>query len=92
LVKLTRRELVGGCVGTLGTALAGVHRARASTGSERALVIPAGETVEIQGLLEVDANVIVHGTLRMRPGSRLRFVGVDETRFPALRHNLCSGP
>jgi hypothetical protein len=43
--------------------------------------VPAGETWEVVGTVETPKNVLVRGTLRMRPGSTLRFVGVDETRF-----------
>lgn len=43
--------------------------------------VPAGETWEVVGTVETPRNVIVRGTLRMRPGARLRFVGVDESSF-----------
>lgn len=43
--------------------------------------VPAGQTWEIVGTVETPRNVIVRGTLRMRPGSTLRFTGVDESRF-----------
>lgn len=43
--------------------------------------VPAGETWEISGLVTTPKNVIVAGTLRMRPGATLRFVNVDEDAF-----------
>lgn len=43
--------------------------------------VPAGETWEILGTVTTDANVVVEGTLRMRPGATLRFVDVDEAAF-----------
>lgn len=43
--------------------------------------VPMGQTAEIQGLVTTPANVVVEGTLRMRPGSTLRFRDVDESQF-----------
>ena len=49
--------------------------------------VPAGETWEIVGIVETDANVIVAGTLRMRGSgdmddpTTLRFINVDEEAF-----------
>jgi hypothetical protein len=43
--------------------------------------VPAGETWEITGTVETPRNVVVYGTLRMRPGSTLRFVNVYEAGF-----------
>lgn len=43
--------------------------------------VPAGEVWSIDGLVETDGNVVVYGTLVMRPGDTLRFVNVDESAF-----------
>jgi hypothetical protein len=43
--------------------------------------VPAGETWKIEGLVVSTANVVVQGTLVMRPGATLRFVGVNEAAF-----------
>lgn len=43
--------------------------------------VPEGETWEIGGLVTSSGNVVVLGTLKMRPGSTLRFVDVDETDY-----------
>ena len=43
--------------------------------------VPAGEVWEVKGLVETPKNVVVEGTLRMRPGSTLRFVNVNESAF-----------
>lgn len=43
--------------------------------------VPAGETWELRGLVQTDANVIVDGKLRMRGGSTLRFINVNELAF-----------
>jgi hypothetical protein len=43
--------------------------------------VPAGQTWEILGLVTTPANVIVQGTLRMRPGATLRFRNVSEAGF-----------
>jgi hypothetical protein len=43
--------------------------------------VPAGEVWEVRGLVETPKNVVVEGTLRMRPGATLRFVGVNELAF-----------
>ncbi|HXF56079.1 MAG TPA: hypothetical protein VNO34_00545 [Actinomycetota bacterium] len=43
--------------------------------------VPSGQTWEVVGTVETPRNVVVRGTLRMRPGSRLRFVDVDESSF-----------
>jgi hypothetical protein len=50
-------------------------------GHHHGFEVPAGETWEIEGEVTTDANVVVHGTLRMRAGSNLTFVDVDETAF-----------
>jgi hypothetical protein len=44
-------------------------------------VVPRGETYRVVGVVTSAANVVVHGTLIMRPGSDLRFVGIDESKF-----------
>lgn len=44
-------------------------------------IVPAGQTMRIDGVVETDGNVIVEGTLIMRAGSTLRFVDVDESAF-----------
>ena len=51
------------------------------TGFVHGFTVPPGETYEIVGLVETDANVLVKGTLKMRPGSTLRFVGVNEAAY-----------
>lgn len=51
------------------------------TGQVNGLIVQPGQTVQINGTLESTANVIVRGTLVMRPGSTLRFVNVDESDF-----------
>ena len=43
--------------------------------------VPPGEVWEVRGLVETPKNVVVEGTLRMRPGATLRFVGVNEQAF-----------
>jgi hypothetical protein len=43
--------------------------------------VPAGQVWEIRGLVETPRNVVVEGTLRMRPGATLRFVSVNESAF-----------
>jgi hypothetical protein len=43
--------------------------------------VPAGETWEVLGLVTTPANVVVRGTLRMRPGATLRFRNVSEAAF-----------
>lgn len=43
--------------------------------------VPATEVWSVDGLVETDGNVIVNGTLVMRPGDTLRFVHVDESAF-----------
>lgn len=43
--------------------------------------VPAGEVWSVDGLVETNGSVVVHGTLVMRPGDTLRFVGVDESAF-----------
>jgi hypothetical protein len=51
------------------------------TGDISGLTIDAGETVEIVGDATSTTNVVVNGTLKMRGGSTLTFVDVDETAF-----------
>jgi hypothetical protein len=41
-------------------------------------VVPRGEIWRVKGLVRSDKNVIVRGTLVMRPGDTLRFVNVRE--------------
>jgi hypothetical protein len=43
--------------------------------------VPAGQVWEVKGLVETPRNVVVEGTLRMRPGATLRFVNVNESAF-----------
>jgi hypothetical protein len=43
--------------------------------------VPSGQRWRVRGLVRSDRNVIVKGTLVMRPGDTLRFVNVDESRF-----------
>lgn len=43
--------------------------------------VPAGETWQVKGEVETRENVVVHGTLKMRPGAILAFVDVDESAF-----------
>jgi hypothetical protein len=43
--------------------------------------VPAGEVWEVKGLVETPKNVVVDGTLRLRPGTTLRFVNVNESAF-----------
>lgn len=43
--------------------------------------VPAGEVWEVKGLVETPKNVVVDGTLRLRPGATLRFVNVNESAF-----------
>jgi hypothetical protein len=45
------------------------------------VTIAQGETALVDGLVTTPANVVVHGTLVMRPGSHLRFRGVDMTKY-----------
>jgi hypothetical protein len=51
------------------------------TGHHHGFTVQADETVEVLGEVTTDANVVVYGTLRMRPGSSLTFVDVDENAF-----------
>ncbi|MGH8924755.1 MAG: hypothetical protein ACRDWA_09005 [Acidimicrobiia bacterium] len=48
---------------------------------ESGFVVPEGEKWQVIGTAEAARNVLVLGTLVMRPGSTLRFVGVDESAF-----------
>ncbi len=50
--------------------------------------IPASEEWEIVGGVESAANVVVLGKLRMRPGSSLRFVDMDESLFVGAKGPL----
>lgn len=43
--------------------------------------VPEGETWEVAGLVTTPSNVVVKGTLQMRPGATLRFRDVDESAF-----------
>jgi hypothetical protein len=43
--------------------------------------VPAGMTYRVVGIVTSAANVVVLGTLIMRPGSELQFVGIDESKF-----------
>jgi len=45
------------------------------------VVVPAGERWLFGPDVQTEANVVVRGTLGMRPGSSLRFVNVDESRM-----------
>ena len=45
------------------------------------VTIPDGETWKVDGAVTSDVNVIVEGTLVMRPGDSLIFTNVDESRF-----------
>jgi hypothetical protein len=45
------------------------------------VTIAQGETALVEGLVTTPANVVVHGTLVMRPGSHLRFRDVDMTKY-----------
>jgi hypothetical protein len=54
---------------------------RVLSGQIAGATVPAGETWKIEGLVESTANVVVQGTLVMRPGATLRFVGVNEAAF-----------
>jgi hypothetical protein len=51
------------------------------TGHHSGFTVAAGETVEVLGDVTSDANVVVYGTLKMRAGSSLTFVDVDESAF-----------
>jgi hypothetical protein len=54
---------------------------RSVSGSFNGFTVPSGELWKIDGEVESTANVIVEGTLVMRPGDTLRFPGIDEHRF-----------
>jgi len=43
--------------------------------------VPAGQNWKVDGLVQTDANAVVHGTLTMRPGDTLRFVGINDHNF-----------
>lgn len=43
--------------------------------------VPSGQRWRIDGLVETNANVVVEGTLVMRPGATLRFTGINESAF-----------
>jgi hypothetical protein len=51
------------------------------TGHHNGFTVPEGDTIEVIGDVTTDANVVVEGTLRMRAGSSLTFVDVDEDAF-----------
>ena len=86
---LSRRALLAGfatfaAAGTLPRRVLGGTRASGNgiTGYQpNGFTVPAGETLEITGTVETPRNVVVYGTLRMRPGSTLRFVNVNENGF-----------
>lgn len=75
-IPLLRRA---GSPGGLKAASAGFDRV--VSGSLRGFRVPPGERWKIDGTVETDANVIVEGTLVMRAGDTLRFVGIDEREF-----------
>lgn len=54
---------------------------RVVSGSVTGFTVPAGEAWKIDGEVETTENVIVEGTLVMRAGDTLRFVGIDESTF-----------
>jgi hypothetical protein len=45
------------------------------------VVVPEGETWLFGANVEVAGNVVVHGTLAMRPGSGLKFIGADPAQY-----------
>jgi hypothetical protein len=45
------------------------------------VTVAQGETAFVDGLVSTPANVVVHGTLVMRPGSHLRFRDVDMNQY-----------
>jgi hypothetical protein len=45
------------------------------------IVVEQGEIARIDGLVTTPKNVVVHGTLVMRPGAHLRFRDVDMTAY-----------
>jgi hypothetical protein len=89
---ISRRTFLKTSAATAAGALASwflVATARDRNGSRRSLrgfrrggfTVPPGETWEIRGTVRTDGNVVVRGTLRMRPPATLRFVNVNESRF-----------
>lgn len=54
---------------------------RLVSGSLDGFTVPAGELWKIDGKVESSGNVIIEGTLVMRAGDTLRFVGIDESTF-----------
>lgn len=54
---------------------------RMVSGPTDGFIVPAGEVWKIDGEVESSGNVIVEGTLVMRDGDTLRFVGIDESEF-----------
>lgn len=52
------------------------------TGDQRAgFTVPAGQTWQVEGDVTTTANVVVYGILKMRAGSSLTFLEVDEEAF-----------
>ncbi len=52
------------------------------TGHQAAgFTVPAGQTWQVKGEVTTTENVVVYGTLRMRAGSTITFVDVDEGAF-----------
>jgi hypothetical protein len=47
----------------------------------KGFTVPAGQTWEVKGLVTTPKNVVVYGTLRMRPGATLRFRDINESAF-----------
>ena len=45
------------------------------------ITVEKGQTARVEGLVTTPKNVVVHGTLVMRPGSHLRFRDVDMTKY-----------
>ena len=56
-------------------------RKKKISGFHNGFRVPPGKIYEIKGTVTSDANVLVEGTLRMRPGATLRFIDVDESAF-----------
>lgn len=54
---------------------------RVISGAVDGFTVPPGEVWKIGKEVESSGNVIVEGTLVMRPGDTLRFVGIDESAF-----------
>lgn len=54
---------------------------RIVTGRVAGFTVPVGQRWRISGAVRSTSNVVVEGTLVMRPGDELRFVEVDESAF-----------